>query len=448
MWQASIAYLPSSFGMYMVMLGISAFMDWRGGLRTNQGINSFGTGALLGWPFVAALALPFVGEELLLGILSDIDGQIALCWRFIDGIVRALLTLAWIIPVDAFFYKRLVIAPWNMIAYNIPILSGSNSPGPEIFGVEPWTFYFKNLALNFHVWVPLALLSMPLLLLQHFTNAKGSTKQSYLRGITFLTPFYLWLAILTLQPHKEERFMYPAYPCLALNAAVALHILLANLGSRDPRDTIARIPVHLRLTAILTFLLTALLLSVLRIAGTSTAYSAPLSIYKPLHTIAPTGDATSTLCLGKEWHRFPSHYLLPDNVQAKFIKSAFTGLLPGEFRQANQGFGLYPGTWLVPPGMNNENREDVGKYTDVRFCDFIVDSRLPSQVATVLEPDFVGDAEGWERVECLPFLDAGSTGLVGRVGWVPEFLQGWVPLGWRRVWGEYCLLKRRGKGGL
>jgi alpha-1,2-mannosyltransferase len=40
-----------------------------------------------------------------------------------------------------------------------------------------------------------------------------------------LSGFYIWLGVLSLQPHKEERFMYPAYPLLGLNAAVSLFLL-------------------------------------------------------------------------------------------------------------------------------------------------------------------------------------------------------------------------------
>jgi alpha-1,2-mannosyltransferase len=49
-------------------------------------------------------------------------------------------------------------------------------------------------------------------------------------------------------------------------------------------------------------------------------------------------------------------------MRAKFIKSEFSGLLPGEFNEAKTGFGFYPGTWLIPPGMNDRNEEDLGKY--------------------------------------------------------------------------------------
>lgn len=439
MFHASIAYLPSSFAIYFVMLGMAAFMDWRGGLRTAQGIWCIGTGACLGWPFAVAMSAPFLLEELCLAMVGN-DWRIGLqelFWRVVDGSVRTLLVLTMQVAVDCFFYKQLpLVVPFNIVRYNV-----FSQKGPDLYGTEPWHFYVRNLALNFHLWLPLALLSFPLLLLQHFTGMKGATRSSYLRLLIFLTPFYLWLAIFTLQPHKEERFMYPAYPALALNAAVSLHILLANFGSIDYTKNLLS---KLRLAAVLSFALASVFISAFRVLGTMTAYAAPLSIYTPLHdpAIAHAGD---TVCLGKEWYRFPSHYLLPADMHAKFIRSEFHGLLPGEFSEAKlgSGFGLFPGTWLVPPGMNDENREDVGKYTDVKHCTFLVDSHLPSTETTSFEPAYVKDGEHWERVKCLPFLDAALTGTLGRLGWVPDLP--FVPQRFKRTWGEYCLLKRKKK---
>ncbi|USW56630.1 Putative GPI mannosyltransferase [Septoria linicola] len=435
LYHASIAFLPSSFAMYFVILGMAAFMDWRGGLRTAQGIWAIGVGACLGWPFAAAMAIPFLAEELLLASLSNLYGMWDLLWRVVDGVVRTLLVLGLQVAVDYYFYNKTVLVPLNIVLYNV-----FSSKGPELYGVEPWHFYLRNLFLNFHVWLVLALLSMPLLLAQHFLRARGATRASYIRGVVFLTPFYLWLAIFTLQPHKEERFMYPAYPALVLNAAVAFHIILANLGSSDPKDLISKIPVQLRLFSILGFVIAAAAFAAFRTLGTITAFGAPLSIYQPLHRagVSQPGDQ---VCLGKEWYRFPSHYLLPNGVRAKFIRSEFKGLLPGEFSEAAQGFGLFPGTWLVPPGMNDENVEDIGKYTDIKRCDFLVDLHLPSTEATKLEPSYIADENNWEKVKCLPFLDAGSTGIIGRLGWIPDLP--FVPLRFKRVYGDYCLLKRR-----
>jgi alpha-1,2-mannosyltransferase len=431
-FHASISYLPSSFAMYFVMLSMAAFMDWRGGLRTAQGVFWMAAGACFGWPFAAAMIIPFLVEEVLLGALTEWEDRIGLLYRLLDAAARCLLVVAIQVGVDTVAYRKLVFVPFNIVWYNV---FGAN--GPDLYGVEPWHFYLRNLFLNFHVWAVLALLSMPLLISQHFLSTKGATKASSLRGIVYLAPFYLWLAIFTLQPHKEERFMYPAYPALALNAAVAFHIILANLGSTNPKDLVAKIPVHLRLLAILGFVVVSLGLSASRTVGTITAFGAPLEIYTPLveTNIANDGDV---LCLGKEWYRFPSHYLMPKTMRARFIKSEFSGLLPGEFAESQ---GTFSGTWKVPLGMNDENREDMGKYTDLDRCDFLVDSNLPSTVPSPLEPNYIQDEANWEKVECLPFLDAASTGLLGRLGWIPD--SPLIPAKHRRVWGEYCLLKRK-----
>ena len=37
-----------------------------------------------------------------------------------------------------------------------------------------------------------------------------------------LSPFYLWFAIFTAQPHKEERFLFVVYPLICFNAVVTL----------------------------------------------------------------------------------------------------------------------------------------------------------------------------------------------------------------------------------
>ena len=97
---------------------------------------------------------------------------------------------------------------WNIIKYNVLGEGG----GPELYGTEPWTFYFRNLTLNFNIWFILALLCLPLFLVQKITMPSTQGFQSGLRAIIFMSPFYLWIAIFTLQPHKEERFMYPASP--------------------------------------------------------------------------------------------------------------------------------------------------------------------------------------------------------------------------------------------
>ena len=155
--------------------------------------------------------------------------------------------------------------------------------------------------------------------------------------------------------------MYPVYPFLGLNAAIALHSILVYLGSSDPSRLVGMVPARIKLGVVSVGVLLAIDAGVLRTFGMLTAYRAPLEVYSALQTsdLARPGEI---LCLGKEWYRFPSSYFLPKGMRAKFIRSDFDGLLPGEFNEAKIGFGFFSGTWLVPPGMNDQNIADPGKY--------------------------------------------------------------------------------------
>lgn len=338
---------------------MAAFMDWRGGVRTATGMMCMIGGSFLGWPFAAALIAPFMIEEFMLAYFTDKQEFIDFCYRILDGSVRSTIILVIQFCFDAFFYRRVAIVPYNIVWYNV--IAARSGKGPDIYGTEPWHFYGRNLLLNFNIWFIIALAAMPLYFIHTFVLRQPVFKQSYFRGVIFLTPFYLWLAIFTVQPHKEERFMYPIYPALGFNAALGSHILLTWLGTSNPRSIIAMIPAKLRLLFAAFCFITAVDFGVWRTLGMITAYNAPLNVYKPLRLpgVTQPGD---NVCLGKEWYRFPSSYHLPTGVSAKFVKSEFNGLLPGDFSQAGKGFGLYPGAWLIPSGMNDENKEDPSKY--------------------------------------------------------------------------------------
>lgn len=297
--------------------------------------------------------------------------------------------------------------------------------------------------MNFNVWFILALLSLPIFLLQKifFRRAAGETFQTGLRTLVFLTPFYMWLGIFTLQPHKEERFMYPAYPFLALNAALAFHTLLTFFGNPDPKSLFGRIPPKVKLAIVALAINASVDMGLLRIWGLYSGYHAPLSIYAPLSEVGGLGD---TVCFGKDWYRFPTSYFLPRDMHAKFVRSEFRGLLPGEFSEARTGFGFWSGTWLPTSGLNDRNEEDPGKYVDLRTCVFLVDTQFPARPAEELppsEPDYAKDVERWEEIKCVPFLDAERTHFLARALWVPDWEI--IPERFRRKWGRHCLLKQK-----
>lgn len=158
-------------------------------------------------------------------------------------------------------------------------------------------------------------------------------------------------------------------------------------------------------------------------------------------------SSTTTLCLGKEWHRFQSHYFIPESVSVSLIKSRFSGLLPKKYDE--KLLGWRSGTWKVPGisyssnyklvGMNDVNREETDRYVSVNQCDLIIDSdfSLGKDWGDELEPVFRRDVNNWREVKCLPFLDAAKTSSAfSRVYYFPYFLPD------NRVWGQYCLLER------
>ncbi|KAF3492285.1 uncharacterized protein GIQ15_01802 [Arthroderma uncinatum] len=415
MFHASAAVLPSSFSMYMSMLGLAAFLNLQGGWKTVEGIIWFGVGAMVGWPFAGALVIPFLLEEA--AVAWSLGDVVSMFKRVFEGVMKCLLILSAVVLVDSLFYRKLTLVPWNIVAYNV---FGGADKGPNIFGTEPWTFYFKNLLLNFNIWVALALASGPLLVLQALFCPHKSSAQTLFRTITLVLPFYMWFTVFTLQPHKEERFMYPAYPFLALNAAIAFHIILAYIGTSDPKTLVGSIPTKVKLIFAVVPVLLAVNIGLFRIAGVVTAYNAPLQILDPLQQ-PNSVHLEGFVCYGKEWYRFPSSFFLPNNnFRAKFIKSEFRGLLPGEFAESGTELGYFPGTWTIPKGMNDRNQEDPGKYTDISQCTYLVDSYFPGDDETKLEPHYVLDTATWEKLSCKPFLDSRRTGILGRMIWIPN----------------------------
>jgi alpha-1,2-mannosyltransferase len=187
----------------------------------------------------------------------------------------------------------------------------------------------------------------------------------------------MWLAIFTCQPHKEERFMFPAYPFLALNAAIALHILLSYIGSSNRRKLMGRIPPKLKSMVSIGSVFLIINLGLLRTIGMITAYNAPLLTLQSLEK-ADTGNAGDYVCFGKEWYRFPSSFFLPNGMRAKFVRSEFRGLLPGEFTETEANRDPFAGTWVIPSGMNDRNQEDLGKYVGARKLESMLRSSSPS----------------------------------------------------------------------
>ncbi|EMD41849.1 glycosyltransferase family 22 protein [Gelatoporia subvermispora B] len=495
MWTASTAFLPSTFTMYANTLAFSYTLEPASNQnlrRTLFATMAFAAGAIVGWPFSLAVALPFVFEELFLYGADRVSSQAKMSWisarwkRFLTCAAIATLLAIPVVALDTLFYGKLTVVPWNIIKYNV---FPDSQRGPELYGTEPAHYYLSNLLLNFNVLVPLALASIPALAITYRVDRKRLGERApqpdqsspfTLLGVR-LAPVYVWLAIMNIQAHKEERFMFPIYPLICFNAAVTVYLARGWLETAYVAVTkspyrASRAALFSRFT--LSIVSASCILSASRIVAQWKYYHAPLSIIYALehqeiprllnttgHIYLPPPPTNLTkrapdeesepridlelirgfglrLCFGKEWHRFPGHYLVPDGVRVDWIKSDFNGMLPGHFLETEKKGGLLErvkGTRVIPRGLNDLNKEAAEFYVDAAECDYLVDLDFPLHpVSSQHEPRYAADEETWQRVACRPFLDARHSATLTRTLWMPGSL-------WQQTneFGDYCLLKNK-----
>lgn len=393
MWSASAAYLPSAFAMQTITLAYSYALEPVSSKaasvrRTFFSCLFFVIATVIGWPFVGVLALPFALEEL--GLCGDDEvmpasrpGWAASRFNrlFVCGLASVFLISVPVIFVDWLAYGKLLFVPLNIVLYNV--FPQSVGGGPELYGTEPPYFYLLNLLLNFNIVFMLALLSIPLVLLtSRFSKNRGvrlgqklrlanQTPSSHLLIIR-LVPVYAWIALMSKQPHKEERFMQPIYTLISFNAAVSLSMIRAwmediFIGVTSSPYRAGRTSIFSTFTG--TVILTSSCIAIARIAALQNYYHAPLDMmfhfqYNELPVraiqsypteyanmglntsrpileaiehaeetldLGPLAKENLTLCLGESWFRFPTQFLVPDPINVEFVKSPFTGILPSKF---------------------------------------------------------------------------------------------------------------------
>jgi hypothetical protein len=70
----------------------------------------------------------------------------------------------------------------------------------------------------------------------------------------------------------------------------------------------------------------------------------------------------SMLCVGSEWHRYPSSFFVPAYIeQVKWIDDGFNGLLPFPF---NETLG---GTKAAPHYFNNKNKAFMEQFVNLSY---------------------------------------------------------------------------------
>jgi alpha-1,2-mannosyltransferase len=397
MFNASTAYLPSSFVMCALML---AFGSWYT-VSTNMSDKNFkysicilacAIAGLLGWPFciiaVAPLALDTLYHH---GFMPSL----------IDSIKAGSVIIFFIIYVDHFYYGRLFFTPLHLVLYN-------RGSGSELYGTEPWHFYIRNMFLNFNFILLLAFLAPLAVIVADVRNS--------FRRLLYLSPFYVWFVFYSLIPHKEERFMFVIYPSCCLAGAVCLDMI----GKRISPSSIIVYSLQLIIVAIIC------VLGVSRTISTVANYRAPLQVYTRLSQHLDQPNKLTNVCVGKEWYRFPSHFFMPnENTRLRYLRTSFRGLLPKYYEQGPDA------TKVIPTTMNDDNREEMDRYIPLEKCHYLVDLQLEHD-----EPLIADNDDKWELIHREPFLDAKQSPTLTRAFYIPTVSET------KNVFGEYQIFKR------
>ncbi|KAF8391230.1 hypothetical protein HHK36_023532 [Tetracentron sinense] len=395
---ASTSFLPSSFSMYAVTLSSALFLLEKPAMA----VAVAAAGVILGWPFSILVFLPITCYS-----LKRRFKQV-----FLSGAITSLSVLALSLLADCYYYRRWTSSVLNLLVYNV--LGGGES---HLYGTEGPLYYLRNAFNNFNFSFVLALL---------FLGILPIARKKYAPDLLIVvSPIYIWLAFMSLQAHKEERFLYPIYPLICVAAAAVIESfpdLFRDKYAPSENSLIVMIAKVFR-PMVLGLILCA---SHGRTFSLIHGYSAPLEIYKHLDHHEDAGIG-SVVCIGSEWHRFPSSFFVPDYVgKVRWVDDGFRGLLPFPF---NSTLG---GTAAAPPYFNNKNKASDEQYLrDLEACTFFVELQLSRPY-----PSRGSDLSTWEVVAALPYLDRELSPALHRSFFIPYLWQQ------KNVFAMYKLLRR------
>lgn len=414
MFIASTALLPSSFSMY---LGSGALAAWWT-QRYRLAVFLIAISALLGWPFAALVGLPICYDMLVRQRL----------WRtfIIWSVISAVTIGIPMIVIDSTYFGRITFAPLNIVLYNV-----FSSHGPNLYGTEPLSFYFINGLLNFNIIWLLALITPIVLLVGHFLIPAKAKPTLFLPYYVSLSPFYIWLLVFLVQPHKEERFLFPVYFMVALCGAISIDTI-QKLYFRF-KCSLFTVPAgthYLTQTAWISAIVMIIttLLGLSKIASLQINYHGPLDVFLDLNTLHHSSDSpiqpntTYNVCVGKDWYRFPASFFLPnDQYRLRFLPSEFDGMLPSYFDPTSNGAAT------INPHFNDANRGAPEMLFDYDRCHFLLD--FDTGRYTDREPNYAARVKEWSVLKSVPFLDAQQSHPFFRTFWVPFFGDDYVKYG-------------------
>ena len=446
MFHAAPAYLPSAHVMSCWMCSAAAQLRGNDSEAIILGLIAV---QAFGWPFSAVL---FVTTGLwavwkAAGTRTSMQGKSNGSAPNIGAVVRLLARTALhatviqivVMTIDYFHYGKIVSPTFNIFVYN------TRGQGDELYGIEPLSYYAKNLFLNLNFVSILGLFALPVVVLKRLLTSRPTT-DAFTSKLLVLLPMYVWLAIVAPRPHKEERFLFPIYPMLCVGAglvieeAASLIIYLMGQLTSSPNNRNDKNKTKQGFVA--AALIPIVLVSMSRSAALVANYSAPLKTYAHLHdvVIAANHDTLVTVCVGGEWYRYPSSFYLPTNSYLGFLKSSFGGQLPQPFTE----YGSQEKSLTVQKGkFNDMNEEEVDRYVDIKTCSYVIElvneddtsgAHIPEGLQYITEDG----AMKWRQIAQYEYLSVDRTPFLHRILYIPILRNGHV------VYDNYAIYHRVG----
>lgn len=328
-WVAGTAVLPNSFSKMLMSMALTRWI--RG--RNYQALLLLAASTIIGWAYVPVLFYPIIVTSMKRQTFKNLVQRLLL-----SGVFSAVYILGPTILFDRIFYGRWTLSSLNTLLYNL-----ASSSRPALYGVERWNWYIKNLCLNFNIILPLALLAWPVLILKTLKRPKGCFAESQEWRIISVFSFTIisGLVIFSLQPHKEERFLYPLYPLIVL---LGVWVLMHHRKFLYPLSIVFAI------------------LSAARIAGLITYHRGTIDLFHQNHlreVLLTSRDPV--VCLGESWFRFPSHFCLPLNTRVGFVERPGNQCLLPQYFTTNRAS-------TIKGRFNSDNRPSPNQYVRNEEC--------------------------------------------------------------------------------
>ena len=147
MSHAANALLPSSTLMGLWLFGAAAYLK-----RQHIWFVTFAVIATLaiGWPFGVIMFIPLGVGILYREYNNSINHLLIL---FVKILLITASVQGIVMTIDYMHYGRIVSPVWNILMYN------TKAGGDELYGIEPFSYYVKNLFLNLNYVAPVGILA-------------------------------------------------------------------------------------------------------------------------------------------------------------------------------------------------------------------------------------------------------------------------------------------------